>query len=59
MKHSGHTARNVAIGMALGAVAATVGTALMHTNKRQLKKTAGRAMKTMGNVVGEISTMMR
>ncbi len=58
MKHSGHTARNVAIGMALGAVAATVGTELMHTN-RQLKKTAGRAMKTMGNVVGEISTMMR
>ena len=42
MKHSGHTARNVAIGMALGAVAATVGTELMHTNKRQLKKTTGK-----------------
>ena len=58
MKRTG-SANNVAMGMAIGAAAAAVGVGLMNTNKRQLKKTANKAMKTMGSLVNDVSSMMR
>ncbi len=48
----------MAAGIAAAAAVAGVGTALAMQNKKALKKTATRAMKTMGSVVNDISNMM-
>lgn len=46
--------------MAVGGAAAMIGSAMMSTNstKRQMKKTAGKAMKTINGVIDGIQSMM-
>lgn len=46
--------------MALGGAAAMIGSAMMNSNstKRQMKKTAGKAMKTINGVLDGIQSMM-
>ena len=51
------TAKMIA-GIAAATAVAGVGTALAMQNKKALKKTATRAMKTMGSVVNDISGML-
>lgn len=48
----------MAAGIAAAAAVAGVGTALAMQNKKALKKTATKAMKTMGSMVNDISNMM-
>lgn len=46
--------------MAVGGAAAMIGSAMMNGNstKRQMKKTAGKAMKTINGVLDGIQSMM-
>ena len=46
--------------MAVGGAAAMIGSAMMSTNstKKQIKKTANKAMKTIGDVLDGIQSMM-
>ena len=59
LKAAVRIARAAAVAGLPGAAAAAVGVGLMNTNKRQLKKTANKAMKTMGSLVNDVSSMMR
>lgn len=53
-----HNTAKMMVGLAAGAAVAGVGTALAMQNKKALKRTANKAMRTMGSVVNDISHMI-
>ena len=59
-KKSMTAAKTIGAVMAVGGAAAMIGSAMMNGNstKRQIKKTAGKAMKTINGVLDGIQSMM-
>ena len=59
MHHSGFKfIRGAAAGIALGAVAATVGNAMVK-NKKGFKKSASKAIRAVGDIMENVQYMMR
>lgn len=59
MHHNGFKfIKGAAAGMAIGAVAATVG-ASMIKNKKGFKKSAGKAIRAVGDIMENVQYMMR
>lgn len=59
MHHSGFRfIKGAAAGMAIGAVAATVGTAMIK-NKKGFKKSAGKAIRAVGDIMENVQYMLK
>ena len=51
--------KGICIGMALGATAGVVGSGVVRSNKKGIKKTAGKALKAVGNIVDNMQYMVK
>lgn len=52
-------AKGVGIAMAVGSTAAIIGSTMMNSSSRKMKRTMNRAVKTVENIVGEINSVMK
>lgn len=58
-KNTMNITKGVCVAVATGAAACYVGNKLMHKNPKQLKKKAGNALHAMGEIVEDISFMLK
>lgn len=57
MKSTMNVVKGVGLGMLAGAAVVMVGERMVQTNKKQLKKNAGKAVKAMGDVLDGVQYM--
>lgn len=57
MKSTMNVVKGVGLGMLAGAAVVMVGERVAQTNKKQLKKNAGKAVKAMGDVLDGVQYM--
>ena len=61
-KQTMNMAKGIGMGMLAGAAVAAIGTQAMAGNHRKaahMKKSAGRAIHTVGNLIGDVEKMLR
>ena len=58
MKSVGSFAKGIAAGMAAGAIAATVGKAIV-SNRKNVSKGSAKAMKAVGDFISGVQTMVK
>ncbi len=49
--------KGVGMGMAVGCIAGAVGNSYMHSGKKGLKKNVGRALRNVGELVDNVTSM--
>ncbi len=49
--------KGIGMGIAVGCVAGAVGSSYMHANKKGLKKNVGKALRSVGNLVDDVTGM--
>lgn len=59
MRRNSGFMKGIGAGMMIGMVAGVAGEMMMKNNKKTLKKKASRAMKTVSNVMEDVSNMMK
>lgn len=59
MKNTMNMVKGVGLGMLAGAAVTMVGSQMMKTDKKQLKKNAGKAIKAMGDVIDGVQYMFK
>ena len=61
-KHTMNTVKGIGMGVAAGAAVAAVATKVMsggHKKASHMRKSAGKAMHTVGNLIGDVEKMLR
>lgn len=59
MKNTMNVVKGVGLGMIAGATVAVVGERMMKTDKKQMKKNAGKAIRAMGEVIDGVQYMFK
>ena len=59
MKNTMNVVKGVGLGMIAGATVAVVGERMMKTDKKQMKKNAGKAIRDMGEVIDGVQYMFK